>query len=185
MTNRIIECVVLLSLLGFAYEAVAEDDSPPSNIMEQFALGVAVGNFDADTEDSDDPHLNTPTYSLMASFTPWRYVGVDAELFHIAQIGENDDFGLRSQLSGDGAALSLRARWPIAEDFELYLRAGYGVIQLSDDAVLLDEPLPDQIEQPVIGGGVRGERWFIEYINQGKAGELHLEQVRAGWLFRF
>ncbi|MEM7294065.1 MAG: hypothetical protein AAF420_11820 [Pseudomonadota bacterium] len=185
MTSRFIATILLGILTGFGGEATAREGVGKKSIMERFALGVAVGNFDADTENSDDPHLNTPSYSLMASFTPWRYLGVDAELFHIANIGENDDFGLRTQFGGDGAALSLRARWPIAEDFEFYLRAGYGVIELSDDAVLLDEPLPDQIEQPVFGGGIRGERWFLEYVNQGKAGDLYLEQLRAGWLFRF
>ena len=152
---------------------------------ERWSLGLALGNFDADTSDPDDPHLNEIAYSILAGLELSRYTAIDVELMKVESSQGFGDFGELTRFGGYSLGLSLRAQWPLAENFRVYVRGGAGSFWLDDSVVIRDQALTDKATQPLFGGGVRADNWFVEYVNYGDIDGLHIEQFRAGVLFRF
>ncbi len=151
----------------------------------KYSAGLALGNFDIDTSDSDDPHLNELSYSVVLGVAPWRYLAFDAEIMHIDSGEGFDDFDARTSFGGFGYGASARLQWPLAEDFRVFLRSGVSRFELEDSAQLKDVPLKESWTQPMYGVGLRGNFWQLEYVNYGKMDTLYLEQIRAGLFVRF
>ena len=174
---------------GSVCEVRAETDSQtvasPFIEKHNFELGVAVGNFDSDTEDPNDPHLNEISFSLMAGWNLNRYLGLDLEYLDVKSAQGLDDFGELSRFGGAAVGASVRFTWPLADDFALYLRAGTSQFSLDGDSTLRGEPLDERYEQTLLGGGVRGNNWFVEYVSYGEIEGLYIEQARAGLMFKF
>ena len=125
------------------------------------------------------------SYSFLASVDLSRYIALDAELMHIETTQGFDDFDEVTRFGAQGAAISARVQWPLAEDFKAYIRAGAVWLDLDEGAALRGEPLPSNVTQPALGFGVRGNRWFLEYVYYGEVEDLHLEQLRGGLIYRF
>ncbi|MEM1433484.1 MAG: hypothetical protein AAGG11_05475 [Pseudomonadota bacterium] len=175
---------LLLSVAG-PIAAVAEDETRPDPGRSSWSLGVAVGNFDSDTSESDDPHLNEAAFSLLASFQPWRFLALDAELLHIETARELDEFNELTAFGATGVSLTARLQIPLPEDISIYLRAGSSWLKLDDESQVRDSPMATDRTQPTFGGGISGRYWFVEYVNYGQADDLYLEQLRAGMIWRF
>lgn len=159
-------------------------DAAPAD-RKRWSLGLAVGNFDSDTSDSDDPHLNEVAYSLVFDYEPWRYLAVGAELLQIETARQVDEFNELTAFGGTGASVSARLLLPLPDDITPYLRVGYTWLQLDEDTQVNDVLTDDTLGQLSFGAGIQGKYWFAEYVNYGRLDALYLEQMRVGLRFRF
>ncbi|MEM9620106.1 MAG: outer membrane beta-barrel protein [Pseudomonadota bacterium] len=175
--NRRYSASAALAVVCLALSSIVAAESP-------FTLSLAVGAFDADTDDSDGPHLNELSYNAILGYEWSRYLALDAEFFHIESDSDFSVFGERSAFAGQAIGLSVRLQWPLADDFHLFLRAGAASFRLSE-AELLDEALDDTWHQPMYGAGIRGKHWFVEYVSYGEQDDLYVEQLRGGLVVRF
>ena len=172
--------VLLLVVCVCTSHAMAQDMAETP-----WMFGLAVGNFDVDTDVSDDPHLNEVNYGLMFGYQASRFWAVDAEVSRIEVAREYDDFGVLTAFGGYWAGLSARAIWPLAEDFSAYARLGVAAFELDPDSRVRESALDARFTQPFLGVGVRGKKWFVEYLSHGEKDDLYLEQLRFGIEARF
>ncbi len=177
--------LVLVIAASSAAAAEAGEGGEGEGERKRWSAGLVLGSFDADTDDGDDPHLNEVSYGVVLSYQPSRFWALDAEYSRVEFAREYDDFGVSTSFGARVLGLSGRIMWPVAEDFSLYLRTGLYQFDTDDQSVIQGTPLDDRWSQPAAGAGVRGKRWFVEYIYHGEQDNLHLEQLRAGFEFRF
>ena len=172
--QKVLPTLILLLLL--ASPAYAQD--------QRFTLGLAIGGFDVDTDDADTAHFNELSYNVLFGYDWSRYFALEVEAFRVDEASEIDVFRTRSSFGGDAIGLSARIQWPLSDDFSAYFRVGAAAFDLSE-AEIMDEPLDQSWQQPVYGGGIRGDYWFVEYVNYGEIEDFHLEQLRGGVIIRF
>lgn len=153
--------------------------------LEDLSVAATLGTFDMDTDDSDGPHLNELSYGAILTWQPVRIFAMSAEWLELEEATDTDVFGEFTSFAARGPTVSVSFRWPMAEDLAAYLRAGASRLSVDDNSVLQNRPLSGAFTQPVYGVGLEGKNWFVEYTNYGTIDELHLEQVRAGLVFRF
>ena len=177
MRRADVALVGVLLLVGLVSAPARAQDSPLTAIL-------GIGNFDVDTDRSDDAHLSEASYNLMLGFDFSRYLALDVEAMHIENASHRDVFDIESSFGGDALGVSARLQWPLAEDFSPYVRVGATALELND-ARVNGESLDDSHTLPMYGLGVRGRFWFVEYVNYGKIDELYLEQLRGGVILRF
>jgi opacity protein-like surface antigen len=177
----------MLLTMGLAAAAQAADAPSPRSLTvgDRWSLGLALGNFDVDTSDSDDPHLNEVSYALTLGYQPLRYLAIGAELLHVETARQFDEFNELTAFGASGATVSARLQWPLPEDITPYLRVGYTYLQLDEETQIADQPTGNSLGQLSFGAGIQGKYWFAEYINYGRLEGLYLEQMRVGLQFRF
>ena len=172
-------CVLLMTGNSTAQESQQRDS------VGKYSIGIGIGNFDTDTDESDDPHLNEIAYAAILGVELSRYFAIDAEIQKIESGQGFDVFGNLTSFGATSVGTSLRIQYPLDEDFTLYLRGGLARFDIEDDATLRDVALDSSYNQPVFGGGIRGTYWFVEYVNYGEIEDLYIEKLRAGLMFRF
>ncbi len=107
MTRSIALLVGLLVCLQ-APVAQAEDARLTSQLTDpkRWSIGLGLGNFDSDTSDSDDPHLNEAAYTLVLGYQPWRSFAIGAELLQCETARVTDEFNELTAFGGRCATLS-------------------------------------------------------------------------------
>ncbi len=184
-----ISAAPLLLLWMACASAVADPGTPdaPSDAAwtSRWGIGLTASNFDVDSRDSEEPHLNAFNAGVVLSYRAARYLAVDLEYFEIEDVAEETEFGDVGRITGHGVMLSGRLRWPLIDDLGMYLRLGATQLNFDGGSRFADRDFGSPTLQPAVGFGVHGRFWFLEYLNHGQQDGVHLEQLRSGIGFRF
>ena len=146
-------------------------------------LGFSICRYDIDKEYSSELHVNGRTYSLLLGCEWSKYLALDLEWSPVQRQTDADVFDRELAFEAAAVRLSGRVQWRLNEHFKAYTRLGAAQFELQD-ARFSDCALDVPVLQPMLGAGLRGDFWFAEYVYYDELGELVVEQLRAGLVFR-
>ena len=160
--------------------SAAEADDP------RWYAGATLGLFDVDYEDGDLPHFESAAYGVFLGRNLHRFLAAEFALERISQ-GEGDRNGnFRSSYQSWGLSPSLLLKFPFQDnDVEAYLRFGTSLQAYELESIETDGLQEDERWRPTIGGGLRGNRFFLEYLYYGEQDGLIMEELRVGLRFRW
>jgi len=170
----------LVSLLFFFLHSIAVSASADDRYW-----GGSIGYFDADFDDGNLAHINSPTASVFLGWDINRYLGVELQIENIDRAAEKDDDGFETVFSGTGFSPALIFRYPLGENIEPFIRLGATYMDYEVATPILGGNVEDAGFQSNVGIGFRFKYLTIEYVNYGDREELFLEQTRIGLKFSF
>ena len=152
---------------------------------EDMYWGGGVGYFDADYDDGNLPHINSPTINIFAGWNINRYLGLELQVESIDRAVEEDGDGFLTEFSAVGISPALIFRYPTNEGIEPFIRLGATYMDYEVATSILGRRVEDSGFQSNIGLGIRFKYLIIEYVNYGDREELYLEQTRVSLKFKF
>lgn len=185
MAGRTLLALVLLQAAArlFAEESGVVANANPE---ERWYAGATIGLFDVDYEDGDLPHFDSTAYSAFVGYDLHRFIGLELAVDQITEGSGDRDGNLTSSFEAVALSPTLLLKYPFQESaVEAYFRVGGSWQDYRLQSINSDGVVEDRRWTTALGGGLRGEHFFLEYLVYGEEQELIMEQLRLGLRFRW